>query len=63
MSDSSDFLEKLHQQEGDIEMVFNPWRLDSSNSFHTRLFDFRKKTRLVNALVHQTQVVRLKTPK
>ena len=63
MSDSSDFLEKLHTQEGDIDLVFNKWCLDDSKSYHTRLFDFRKKTRLVNALVHQTQNVRLKNPK
>jgi len=61
LSDSSNFLEELHTKEGDIELQFNPWKLDETKAFYTRLFDFRKKSKLVNTLVHQTQSVRLRS--
>ena len=61
-SDSSQFLKELHTAEGDIDLEVNPWGLHDSKSFHTRLFDFRKKNRLVNNLIHQTQNIYLKSP-
>jgi len=62
LSDSTSFLKDLHVKEGDSDLVLNKWALDDSKQFHHRLFDFVKRSKLVNCTVHQSQYVRLVTP-